>query len=212
MAINEQMGTSNVLTTARYHIGALARKKETAVLVPAVKEGMRKLKALNERAVEAEEASTEAFGALICSDFEVDDGCRDLELDVLKRVKKNRKDPLYKSVLPKGSLGVTSLRGAEEEREIKRALEQLQKLAPDLYEQYKGLPGLAAEATAAEAAWLQARTRAAQVFTEEVLARSELIRQLQKNEGALQMLFPGRKARVRSFFPATKKGKKKPEE
>lgn len=69
----------------------------------------------------------------------------------------------------------------------------------------KELLRLSNAAVTAELAWKKASTEAATAFGEEVLARTDLVRQLQKNEGALTTLFPGQRRRVRSFFRPTRR-------
>ncbi len=66
---------------------------------------------------------------------------------------------------------------------------------------------LAADAAAAETTYEEATTAAGRSQGEEFIARAEMVRQLQKNEGALQSMFPGQKARVRTFFRARPKKK-----
>jgi hypothetical protein len=56
----------------------------------------------------------------------------------------------------------------------------------------------------AERAWKQSETDAAQAMGEELAARTDVVRQMQKNEGALLHLFPGKHARVRSYFRPTR--------
>jgi hypothetical protein len=57
----------------------------------------------------------------------------------------------------------------------------------------------------AEALWKQSETASARVFADEVIARTGLVRQMQKNEGALTALYPGQRARVRSYFRPTRR-------
>jgi hypothetical protein len=59
----------------------------------------------------------------------------------------------------------------------------------------------------ARQAWRQVESEEAAALTVEVLARRELVRQLQKNEGALLTIFPGKKRLVRTFFRPTRKKK-----
>jgi len=54
-------------------------------------------------------------------------------------------------------------------------------------------------------AWLDAERSIAAANAEERIARVELIRQLQKNEGALAEIFPGQRRRARSFFRPTRR-------
>ena len=72
----------------------------------------------------------------------------------------------------------------------------------------KNLLKLAAEATAAEKALLQADTDATHAFAGEVRGRVALNEQLRRNEGALISLFPTDKARVRLYYRTRRRTKK----
>lgn len=206
--IDPTSGTSVMLTEATFHVGAVSRRRDTALLAPPVRTLLRALKTARDRAENAKLDASEKFGGLICGDFDVDDRIRILDLDVLKKVKKKRNNEAYRRVFPKGLGYVLALRGAAEEHEVKVVLDALRRVFPDLAAEYADLPGLAAAATAAEQEWTTAQREAGRLFTEETIVRGELIRQLQKNEGALIAIFPGQKARVRSFFRTARRSGK----
>lgn len=99
-------------------------------------------------------------------------------------------------------------RGEAQAREVKRLIGVLKEAAPELA-QSRGpaLDELADASIAAEKAWRDSITAGAQAFALERIARTELIEQMQKNEGALTVLYPGQRRRVRSFFrPAHRRG------
>jgi len=81
---------------------------------------------------------------------------------------------------------------------------------PDIAARHKATLLVEADATtAAEKVWKQAEADAEAAKEAEYLARRDLVRKLQKNEGTLQALFPGDKRRVRSYFrPQRRRGGK----
>ncbi len=109
-------------------------------------------------------------------------------------------------MFPGGLSALVAMRGSEQNEAVGTVVKVLDKRAPDLAKSYvKELSRLSKIAVDAETAWKKAETSASAVFGEEVLARLELVRQLQKNEGALTTLFPGQRRRVRSFFRPTRR-------
>ena len=202
MAIrDEESGSAELRRDARFHGAALIEDERTEPLEAAVQA----LVAVLSKATIATEAAVDAriigLARLTRADFELDELLRQLELDLLKAVSKNRKDPLYRAVLPNGLSTVIALRGAAQSEAIDTIVKALDKRAPALAKEYsKELLRLAKLAVDAEKAWKKAETNASAVFGEEVLARLDLVRQLQKNEGALLSLFPGQRRRVRSFY------------
>jgi hypothetical protein len=206
--LDDRSGTETVLDAARFLLGTLSGRRETLPLRDAVRELLRPLKDAHGAAEDAREAAVEKYGALVGADLDLDQRLRALELDLLRLVQKSRRDARYSSVFPKGLAKVLALRGAAEEREVKAVLQALRRVAPDLAESYGDLAELAVAATAAEREWLDAQTATSRLFTEEVVARLKLVRQIQKTEGALIALYPGQRARVRAFFRPARRAPK----
>lgn len=203
---DERAGTEEILRDARYHKAALAADPRTTHLADRLRKPYTQLKVTRAAADEKEEARVEGLARLLRSDFELDERLRLLELDVLRDTKKNRSDPRYKAIFPRGLSGLLAMRGEEQSREVEALTKQLRaRKIPNAALACAELADLADVTAKADAAWRQAETDAAQAFGEEVLARFELIRQLQKSEGALLAEFPGQRRRVRSFFRPTRR-------
>lgn len=199
MAIrDEESGSSELKRDARFHSAAVTADKRTEHLaggVQAVVEALTKAALATEA---ADDARLISLARLTRADFELDERLRELDLDLLKAVSKNRKDPLYRAVLPNGLSAVVAMRGREQGEAVDSLVNALDKRSPELAKEYsKDLARLSKAAVDAETA--------SSVFGEEVLARLDLVRQLQKNEGALLSLFPGQRRRVRSFYRPTRR-------
>lgn len=207
MAIrDEDSASAELKRDATFHSAALTADKATEHLAAGVEQVVKNLKSAVETAEDAEDARLIALARLARADFELDEALRQLELDLQKATNKNRKDPLFRAILPDGLASVVALRGTEQAEVVDRIVKALEKRAASLSKSYsKDLLRLAKAAVDAEATWRRATTTASAAFGEEVLARTELVRQLQKNEGALLSLFPGQRRRVRSFYRPTRR-------
>ena len=205
MAIRSaETGTEEILRDARYHIAGLRVDAKTADLAAAASTLADALKKKRDASETREEERLGALAALQRSDFELDDALRMIEVESLVEVRKDRADSRYKAVWPKGLSAMVALRGEEEAREVRAMLGTLEAKMPRIAKHYAAeTDKLCAITVKAEAAWRQAETDGSSAFGEEVLARADLIRQLQKNEGALLVMFPGQRRRVRSFFRPT---------
>lgn len=203
----ERTGTDELLRDARYHYAAVLSDPGTAALAPAVKtraDALRKAAAVT---VDAEETRVEAQALRDRAEFEHDGKHRELELEVLLAVRKDRGLAAYKRVYPQGLSALIAESGEAQARATTAALKGLEADHPALHKRYaKTLTELATAAAKAEKDWLQAESDAAQAFSGEQLARIDLVRQLQKNEGALTAQFPGERGRVRSYFRNRKRG------
>jgi hypothetical protein len=69
-----------------------------------------------------------------------------------------------------------------------------------------GLLELAGKMTDAEKALTKAHQARDTAFGKERRLRSDLVRQLRRNEGALLVIYPGKKSLVRAFFPRPRAG------
>lgn len=198
---NEKTSTEELLRDARYHYAALLSDPDTAPLADAVKKRADALRKVTAATLDAEEMRVEKQALRDRSEYLHDGKHRELELEVLLAVKKARDLPAYRRVYPLGLSALIAESGEAQERATVAALKGLSTEHPALHKRYgKVLTDLAAAAAAAEREWLQAESDAAQAFSGEQLARIDLVRQMQKNEGALTAQFPGERARVRSYF------------
>jgi hypothetical protein len=204
---DERTATNEILRDARYHQAAVMADPGTAHLAKTIRDAREALKKARELREEADELRTEKLAVLLRTDYDLDEQLALAELALLAHVKKDRAAPAYRAVFPKGLSPIVGLRGEEEAREVKALLAPLKKHAPTIEQQYgKELRRLADESVAVENEWAEAETAAARAFADELRARTDLVRRLQKNEGALVMLYPGDRRRVRSFFRQTKRG------
>jgi hypothetical protein len=207
MAIrDEDSATAELRRDAVFHGAALLADKDTGHLASAVTSVVADLKSAADAAEDAETKRVVALARLARADFELDESLRQFELDLQKATNKDRKHPLFRAALPNGLSAVVSLRGAEQHEEVERISKVLEKRSAELAKAYsKELLRLSKAAVDAETAYVKASTAASAAFGEEVLARTSLVRQLQKNEGALLSLFPGQRRRVRSFYRPTRR-------
>lgn len=208
MAIrDESTGTNELLRDSRYHRAALLSDPETHDLAAPLKKleaGLRKARDHHE---ELEGERVEKYAVLVRVDWQLDDRLRNCELEVFGACNRNRDDPRYKEVFGKGVAAIVALRGADENRAVTALFKPLEARFPEVAKRHKKeLQTLAVNGEKAETAWRQAETDADAGMTAEFAARRELVRQMQKNEGALVTLFPGDKSRVRSYFRPLKRG------
>lgn len=203
---NETTSSEELLLDSRYHIAALLSDPETESLAPATKKVAQALRAAAAQTESMEGERVEAQALLVRADLVVDKRVRQLDLDLLAALSGQRGDERYRQVFPRGASTVIALRGAEESAAVELVVKGLQTAHPELYKRHGAeLKKLAAAASAAEDALIKLEAAADQVFTTELAARRALVRQLQKNEGALTVMFPGDRAAVRSFFRATRR-------
>lgn len=209
MAIRkENTGTDELIRDNRYHRAAVLADPETAHLAPATKPPEEVLRKAAHVQDEKEGERFEKLAILVRGDYVLDTRLKYLEADVFGACNRNRADDRYKDVFPRGLAAVIALRGEDEEKAVAAILSALHKHFPDLAKKYdKDLKHLAAQATHAEKDWETAEAAADQAMLDEFAARRVLVRQLQKNEGALLTLFPGDKARVRSYFRPQKQSR-----
>lgn len=205
MAIrDESTSTNQILRDARFHAAAVTADPKAADLAEAVLLVRKTLKTNRNLAEDADDLRIGKLATLLRADYDLDWKLRLLELDLLAFVNKSRKSELYQAILPKGLTALIALRGEEEAREVRALLVRLADLAPELHKKYaEDMEKLCAAEEATEKDWLAAETAAAHAFADEVVARTMVVRQLQKNEGALTMLYPDDRHHVRSYFRPT---------
>lgn len=207
MAIrDERTSTAEILRDSRFHRAALAADPRTAQLAAGLGAAEAKLRKAAGDHDERDNLRTDALAVLLRTDFELDEKLRLCELAVLAAVNKNREELGYKAVFPRGLSAVLVLRGEEAAKKVVTLAGNLKKHFPKLAPDYGvDLAKMAQGSSGAERAWRQAEADAAAAFGDELIARVELVRQLQKNEGALLAVFPGQRRRVRSFFRPTRR-------
>ncbi len=212
MAIRgESTGTNQILLDARFHAAAVSADSKTKHLGEPVKKGMTLLKTKRNVAEDHAEGRMDGLAVLIRGDVDLDEGVEDLEIDVYKAAGKDRNSSLYKGIFRMKLAKLLKLRGVAETSEVRALLDRLkEKLpvlwkthAPDLLVKCKTVDELEAASHAADAT-------AGRFFGDEVVARKELVETLRKSEGALTVIYPGKRKRVRSYFRQTgRKGTKK---
>lgn len=202
MAIpTEQNSTSVILADARYHRASIKADPRTTHLGARPDAADTALRIASAAQDDAEGLRTDAFALFLRSDVDLDDVCRAAELMHLGAVGKNREDAVYRAAWPSGLSNLVAMRGAEQARAVRATVAQLLERAPAVHAAHgPRLLELATLTEQRETAWRDAETAAAQAFAGERIARTVLVEQLRKNEGALRELFPGDKKMVRSFF------------
>lgn len=207
MAIRkETTGTEELIRDNRYHRAALLSDPETAHLAAATKTPEDALRKASHVQDEKEGERAEKLAVFIRSDFQLDTRLKYFEADVFGVCNRSRSDDRYKDIFPRGLAAVIALRGEDEKKAVEAALAAAHRHFPDIEKKYKKeLETLAAHTAQAEKDRDAAETAADQAMLDEFAARRTLVRQLQKNEGALLTLFPGDKARVRSYFRPQKR-------
>lgn len=207
MAIRkENTGTEELIRDNRYHRAALLADPDTAHLAAATKPTEDALRKAAHAHDDKEGERAEKLAVLVRYDYLLDTRLKYLESDVYGECGRSRADDRYREILPHGLAAVVALRGKQEEDAVGALLKKLEQHFPALSKKYdKDLKHLAAQATQAEKDWDAAETAADQAMLDVFAARRALVRQLQKNEGALLTLFPGDKSRVRSYFRSQKR-------
>lgn len=204
----ETTGSDELIRDNRYHRAAILADPETEKLAAATRATEEALRKAANHQDDLEGVRAEKLAILVRFDFMLDTRLKYAEAEVFAGCGRSRDDDRYKEIFPKGAAALIALRGEEEERAVAAFLATLAKHFPDIAKKYKkDLETLAAQATQAEKDWNQAEDAADQAMVAELAARRALIRQLQRNEGALITLFPGDKARVRSYFRTQKRAR-----
>ena len=207
MAIkNERSGTGALAKDGLYHYAALLANPETAALAATPKKAVDNLRKQRDAAEKADDAAITAGAVLDRCEFELDLLLRRSELEVLGAVDKKREALDYRAVLPNGFMALVNLTGAEQAREAQDYQTALAKTFPEISKKYgKALSSGAEALDSAETAWKEAVSEQARANADEVMARAELTRTLRKSEATLMGMFPGDRARVRSYFRKTRK-------
>ena len=205
---NESTSTTELLRDTRYHRAALTEDPQTKDMTAPVKDCETHLRKKYDTHESAEDVRVEKLALFNRTDYVLGVHIRMCELEVLAQVGNNREDQRYTAVFTRaGAASIIDRRGADAAIAVKTMTGNLSQHFPDNATRHNTtLLAEAAATAAAENAWKQAEADAATAKEAEYLARRDLVRQLQKNEGTLQALFPGDKRRVRSYFRPQRRG------
>ncbi len=207
MAIpRESFSSERIIKYTRYHRAALLADPQAEHLAAAIDMNLGNLRAKAKASDDAEEDLIEARALNDRAEFDLDRECRLCELDVLKAVRKDRQNPAYIAAFPNGLSAMVAARGETQARQVATLIAALKKDLPDLATAHaETLEFVADRAVSAERAVTQAEDAVGRAFTDELLARGALVRQLHANRGGLRALYPRDAARVRSYFQNTRR-------
>jgi hypothetical protein len=199
---SEARSTRHLKAFTQYHLAALKADPATAHLIePTEKLLSATLAALDAREA-AEQLELDRQALAVRRDFDLDALTRTVELHVLGAVGKDRESGGYRSAFPRGLSALVGLRGKEQENATIELTLVLRTRFAEVGERYgANLEQLAKASSEAEDAWRTAERAAKSALVEEQIARSELVRQLHSNRGALRALYPRDRRRLASYFP-----------
>ncbi len=198
---DESYSSQELIRDSLYHRAACTASPQTQSLAAGIKTCETALKSALTAAEQRDETRVERQAQLDSALIQLQSALRAIELEVMLAVDKKRTAPGYRAVFPKKLSGLLETRPQEIARTTTAMLAALDEQHPQLGKKYrKTVEPLAAAVDAAHKVLEQAVTDAETAFAKEVLARVELVKKLRQNEGALLMLFPGDKTRVRAFF------------
>lgn len=199
---NETRSTQHLKAFAVYHLAALRADASATHLVVATEGALKTLTVALATREAAEEAELNQQALFSRKDFDLDEATRAVELEVLAASGKNRSSIGYRAAFPRGLSELLGQRGKAQEAATFELTAALRKHFAEVAERSAArLDALATAAADAELAWRSAERTAKTAFVEEQIARSELVRQLHSNRGALSALYPRNGRRVASFFP-----------
>jgi len=207
MAIRtESTSTGELLLDARYHVAALLSDPQAEGLAAPVKAAVTTLRKARNESEEKQGERIEKQAIYDRADLMVDNHVRRVDRELLTVFDGRRDHEDYRQVFPRGASAIIGLRGTEESVAIDAMLKALAAVQPELFKRHDAqLKKLAKAAVEAESELLKAESAADIAFTSELAGRRALVRQLQKNEGALLALYPGERSTVRSYFRAVKR-------
>jgi hypothetical protein len=199
---NEQRATRHLRDFTLYHLAGLKADPAATHLIEPTEQALSAvLAALGKReAAETVELNQQALATR--KDFDLDEVTRLVELAALAAVAKDRASSAYRAAFPRGLSWLVGLRGKAQEDANRELVTVLRLRFAELGEKYgTQLEQLAKSASEAEEAWRAAERAAKTALVEEQIARSDLVRQLHSNRGALRALYPRSPRRVASYFP-----------
>lgn len=199
---NEKRAASHLKAFTLFHLAALRADPAASHLVEPTERllgDLTRAMALRESTADTELNSQALFQR---KDFDLDELTRLVELAALASAGKDRASPGYRAAFPKGLSALLALRGKAQEAATLELTAALRARFPDIAELHgRRLDDLAKSAASAEDTWRSAERAMQTAFIEEQIARSELVRQLHSNRGALRALYPRKARRVASYFP-----------
>lgn len=203
MAIpNESRSSEHLLGYSLYHVAALKADPEASHLTAALEPIVSTVRSAFAARTASEQAELEVLARYSRADFDLDEACRICELEVLAAAGKDRAQANYRAAFPKGLSALVAERGRSQADKVRSLVAELKKRLPDVAERHATkLEALAAGMIEAEEALRAAETVTSGAMNDERIGRSELVRQLHRNRGALRVLYPRNRRRVASFFP-----------
>lgn len=207
---DENYSSQELIRDCLYHRAACTAHPQAQSLAIGAKVVETALKAALATADQKEEIRIEKQALLDLSRFELLEQLRAVDLEVLLAADRKRANVSYRVVFPKGISVFSRLTGTDAARAARTVVTALEDHHPTLAKKYKKpLETLATALDTAAAALADALAAAEDAFAKEILSRAELVKKLRQNEGALMIVFPGNKPRVRAFFRAARKSSRK---
>lgn len=199
---NENRSTSHLKAFTTYHLAALGADPACAHLVAPTEQALSALTAAFAIRETAERGELNAQALFSRKDYDLDEGTRRVELLVLSASGKDRQSSGYRAAFPRGLSGLVGLRGKAQLDATLAFTAVLRQRFPEIAEQNAVVvEQLAKIAVEAEDVWRAAERAERTAMTEEQITRSELVRQLHSNRGALRALYPRSGGRVATYFP-----------
>ena len=199
---NETRSTRHLKAFTLFHLAALKADPATPHLVQPAESALAGALGALERREVAEHLELDRQALATRKDFDLDTLTRAAELSVLAAVGKDRESSGYRAAFPLGLTGLVGLRGRPQENATLQLTGVLRARFTDIAQVYAAnLEQLAKAAAEADDAWRAAERGAKAALVDEQIARSELVRQLHSNRGALRALYPRDARRVASYFP-----------
>ena len=202
--------TGNLLDAGSFTLGCLESNALSMVLIAEFEKQQDLLRATNEALNKAKDFTNRKAGPINQVDELARQMLRLLQLDALKFVGKNTKDPFYIALLGKGLSFSTKLKGEDMNAELGRLAERLKDLPKE-----HALHGYHAQTVAIRTAYVapskvleDAKTAQAKARTTRDQARLAWLGAYEGVYGGLRKIFPGRKAYVETFFRKFSKGGK----
>ena len=201
---NETRSTRYLKGYTQFHLAALKADPKAPHLVEPAEKVLAGAVAALEKREAAETAELNGQALATRKDYDLDTLTRAVELSVLAAVGKDRESSGYRAAFPLGLTGLVDLRGRDQENATLQLVRVLRERFGDIAQVYgANLEQLAKAAAEADEAFRAAERAAKAALVDEQIARTELVRQLHSNRGALRALYPRDSRRIASYFPPT---------
>lgn len=199
---NEKRSTSHLRAFTLYHLAALSADPACTHLIEPTERLLSQMLAMFTARESAERTELNAQALFMRKDFDLDESTRMVELLVLAASGKDRQSSGYRAAFPRGLSGLLGLRGkAQLDATLEFTAVLRQRFVEVAETHASSIEQVAKVAVEAEDAWRAAERAARTAMTEKQIARSELVRQLHSNRGALRALYPRNAGRVATYFP-----------